>query len=340
MKQIIAAAAILIATAMSAATPNESIGFDSVDVRIQPIPRFKLSTDETRFGALEYRGGFAMYSPNADFGSWSGLDFTANRRLVAIADTGYWLTGRLEEDGDRLTGITDTKIGVMLSDNGAPAPNKVSTDAEAVRIVNRGGSEVALVSFEQKVAIRSYAGPDFASARPKRLSLPKFVNDLRRNQGLEGLAVAPVDSPLAGATLAIAERSLDNKGNHRGFILDGAKPGQFTIRRSDDFDISDADFLPNGDLLILERRFSFTGGFAMRIREIRGSTIKPGALVDGDVLITADNSFQIDNMEGLAVRTTPSGRIVLDLISDDNHGFLQRTVLLQFVMAATAPATD
>jgi hypothetical protein len=209
-----------------------------------------------------------------------------------------------------------------------------------VRIVKRGDREVAIVSFEQKPAIRSYAGPDFASAKPTRVALPKFVSDLRRNQGLEALAVAPEASPLAGATLAIAERSLDSKGNHRGFIIDGAKPGQFTIRRSSDFDISDAAFLPNGDLLILERRFSFSGGFAMRIREIKGTAIKPGALLDGDTLITADNTFQIDNMEGLAVRKSSDGRILLNIISDDNHGFLQRTVLLQFVMAGTASATD
>jgi hypothetical protein len=340
MKRIIAVAAILVATAMSAATPDESIGFNAVDVRLQPIPRFKLSSGETRFGALEYRGGFAMYSANRDFGSWSGLDFSSDGRIVAIADTGFWFTGRLEEDGDRLTGITDTKIGVMLSDNGAPAPNKVAADAESLRIVHRDGQDIALVSFEQKPTIRSYAGPDFASAKPKRIPLPKFVAGLRRNQGLESVAVAPEASPLAGATLTIAERSLDGNGNHRAFIIDGPSSGQFTIRRPDDFDISDAAFLPNGDLLILERRFSFSGGFAMRIREIKGAAIKPGALVDGAVLMTADNSYQIDNMEGLAVRTSPSGKIVLDLISDDNHGFLQRTVLLQFVLAETAAATE
>jgi hypothetical protein len=335
MKRILAAAVVVAASAIAAAAPKTvAIGFQAIDVRTVPIPRFKLSTDETRFGALEYRGGFAMYSTNADFGSWSGLDFAADGRIVAIADTGFWLSAHLVEDGDRLVDIAQPKIGIMLADNGQPAPNKVSTDAESLRIVHRDGQETALVSFEQKAAIRRYAGPDFASAVPKHPPLPKFVTGLRRNQGLESLAVAPADSPLAGATVAIAERSLDNKGNHRGFVLDGPNAGQFTIRRPDDFDISDANFLPNGDLLILERRFSFSGGFAMRIREIPGASIRPGALVDGETLITADNSYQIDNMEGLAVRTAPSGAILLDLISDDNHGFLQRSVILQFALTA------
>ncbi len=146
--------------------------------------------------------------------------------------------------------------------------------------------------------------------------------------------MAPAASSLAGATIAIAERSLDGAGNHRGFILDGARPGPFQIRRSDDFDISDANFLPNGDLLILERRFSYMGGFAMRIREIAAASIKPGATVDGTTLIVADNTFQIDNMEGLAVRTSATGDTLLDIVSDDNHGFLQRSSLLQFKLVA------
>jgi hypothetical protein len=339
MRRIAAVAAVLAATAIAAAAPTITPpGFHSLDVRTVPIPRFKLSSDETHFGALEYRGGFAMYSTNGDFGSWSGLDFAADGRLVSIADTGFWLSAHLVEDGDRLTGLADAKIGVMLGDNGQPAPNKFATDAEGLRIVEENGQETALVSFEQRAAVRYCAGPDFASDVPRHPALPRFVAGLRRNQGLEALAVAPPATPLAGATLAIAERSLDSAGNHRGFILDGPTPGEFRIRRSDEFDISDADFLPNGDLLILERRFSFSGGFAMRIRQIAASTIKPGATVDGSTLIEADNTFQIDNMEGLAVRTTPAGETLLDIISDDNHGFLQRSILLQF--ALVAPKAD
>ncbi len=168
-----------------------------------------------------------------------------------------------------------------------------------------------------------------------RNSSPAFVaiRDWRRSPWRQRTV------PLAGATVVIAERSLDAKGNHRGFIIDGSSPGEFRIRRSEDFDVSDANFLPNGDLLILERRFSFSGGFAMRIREIAAASIKPGALLDGTTLITADNTFQIDNMEGLAVRTTASGETLLDIISDDNHGFLQRSVLLQFKLVPPAAPT-
>ena len=44
----------------------------------------------------------------------------------------------------------------------------------------------------------------------------------------------------------------------------------------------------DGELLVLERRFSWTRGLAMRIRSVPLAAIKPGALVDGPELIFAD----------------------------------------------------
>jgi hypothetical protein len=60
--------------------------------------------------------------------------------------------------------------------------------------------------------------------------------------------------------------------------------------------------------------------------------IKPGALVDGAELITADMGQQIDNMEALSVHRDSGGALVLTLISDDNFSPLQRTLLLQFTL--------
>ena len=59
----------------------------------------------------------------------------------------------------------------------------------------------------------------------------------------------------------------------------------------------------------------------------------PGALLDGEVLLEAGNGFAIDNMEGIAVHSSPDGEPVITLISDDNFNRgLQRTLLLQFAL--------
>ena len=61
--------------------------------------------------------------------------------------------------------------------------------------------------------------------------------------------------------------------------------------------------------------------------------MKPGAVMQGETLIEADMSYEIDNMEGLAVHRDASGETILTLISDDNFNtFLQRTILLQFTL--------
>ncbi len=52
--------------------------------------------------------------------------------------------------------------------------------------------------------------------------------------------------------------------------------------------------------------------------------------VDGETLIAAGPSNQIDNMEGIDVVPQPDGSTHLILVSDDNHSFLQRNLMLEF----------
>jgi hypothetical protein len=90
--------------------------------------------------------------------------------------------------------------------------------------------------------------------------------------------------------------------------------------------------LPSGDLLILERKFSWLAGVGIRIRRIPLAQVAPGALVDGPSIFDADLGHEIDNMEGIDAHVTAEGDTVLTLISDDNFSFLQRTLLLQFTL--------
>ncbi len=56
---------------------------------------------------------------------------------------------------------------------------------------------------------------------------------------------------------------------------------------------------PRATLLILERKFSLTGGIGIRIRRIAMKAIAPGALVDGPSIFDADLGQEIDNFEGI-----------------------------------------
>jgi hypothetical protein len=175
---------------------------------------------------------------------------------------------------------------------------------------------------------------DFARAgvlaRAAVVPTPPGIARLPYNKGLEALTFAPRGGKLAGALIAFSERGLDPNGNLKAFLIGGATPGEFSVKRRDEFDISDCVTLPSGDVLLLERRFTWLSGIAMRLRRIAIADIAPGALVDGSVLLFADMGYQIDNMEGLSAHMDADGATVLTMISDDNFFVLQRTVLLQF----------
>jgi hypothetical protein len=138
--------------------------------------------------------------------------------------------------------------------------------------------------------------------------------------------------PLAGTLIAFSERGLDADGNLVAFLIGGPSPGQFSVRRTEKFDISDATLLPSGELLILERKFSWFTGINIRIRSIPLKSIAPNALVDGPALFNADLGLEVDNMEGIDSHVTAEGETVLTLVSDDNFSLLQRTLLLQFTL--------
>ena len=104
------------------------------------------------------------------------------------------------------------------------------------------------------------------------------------------------------------------------------------MKRSEEFDVSDATLLPSGELLLLERKFSWLGGIGIRIRRIALKQFAPGAVVDGPAIFSADLGHEIDNMEGIDAYVADTGETVLTLISDDNFSPIQRTLLLQFTL--------
>ncbi len=106
----------------------------------------------------------------------------------------------------------------------------------------------------------------------------------------------------------------------------------FRLARRDDFKVTDAVALPDGDVVVLERRLALLTGLSMRLRRFHASQIEPDAVIDGEVLMTATMAYEVDNMEALAAHRDGEGRTVLTILSDDNFIRFQRTLLLQFAL--------
>ncbi|WP_027231326.1 esterase-like activity of phytase family protein [Phyllobacterium sp. UNC302MFCol5.2] len=327
-RRALLSAAILIP--LSAQAQDE--GVSPAVIKAYPISNFRIGSSETRFGALEFVGGLDLSSTNRDFGGLSAFRYLdKGGSFLGITDTGFWYAGTMERDEKgRPVGVGKFRLAPIPSEDGAPLEGKWNSDAEGMSV---SGSTVT-VSFERvhRIAEFDLDLENFAS-KPRFLPLPIPENELRSNRGIETIAYAPERGPLQGARVAVTEKSINKAGDMFAAVLEGPRKGIFYVKRIDGFDISDGDFLPNGDLLLLERRFSIASGVALRIRRIAAAAIVPGATVEGPVILDADMRYQIDNLEALDVWQAEDGSTRVSLVSDDNHSIVQRNLYLEFRLA-------
>lgn len=307
------------------------VGVTDVSVSARPLEAFDLR-DRThrRFGQLQFRSGLVLTSSFKHFGGLSAFRLdTRGENFVAVNDRGRWFTGRLVYEGAALAGLADVRSAPILGPDGLPITSKRIYDSEALAV---DGNSL-YVGIERKHRILRF---DFSRggmiSRGAEIAVPPAVRRLPNNQGIEGLVFVPKGSPLAGTLIAVSERGLDPSGNLLAFLIGGPRPGQFSVRRTDHFDISDVALLPGGDLLLLERKFSLMHGIGVRVRKIPQKTIAPRATVDGPTIFQADLGHEIDNLEAIDVHVTDAGETVVTMLSDDNFSMLQRTLLLQFTL--------
>jgi hypothetical protein len=303
----------------------------SIEVNARPLAAFDpRDHSHVRFGALEYRSGLVLTSRYRGFGGLSGIRLDARgEHFIAVSDKGGWFTGRIVYSGRTMTGLADVEAAPLLGPDGRPITARGWFDSESIAL---DGSIVYIGLERVNQVLRYDFAEGFTRARGAVVPMPPAVKKLPFNKGLEALVVVPKGLPLAGTLIAMSERGLDEKGNLVAFLVGGPSPGQFSIRRTENFDISDAVILPSGDLLVLERKFSLMSGVGIRIRRLALKDVAPGALVDGPAIFDAGLNEEIDNMEGIDAHVTEEGDTVLTLVSDDNFSLIQRTLLLQFTL--------
>ncbi|MDX2204451.1 MAG: esterase-like activity of phytase family protein [Hyphomicrobiaceae bacterium] len=312
------------------------------EINSKPIRAFERGNPgRADFGRLRFLGGLELTSAFNPFGGLSGLLVEPDGSgLLAVSDVGAWLSARIAYDGQAPAALSEARMGPLLDAAGKPLDSKVLQDAEGLTLSDGSLAQgTVLVSFEREHRIVPYqvAGRQIGGVAGTPLTLPADARALADNASFEAVAVLRGGAH-KGATLAFAERYTPDAGYHTGWMWIDGTPQRLYLRDIEGFDITDAAGLDNGDLLVLERRYRRREGVQMRLRQIGGAEVAPGARISGDILLQAKgDAFDIDNMEGLAVHRDGAGHTILTLLSDDNFNRKdQRTLLLQFRLLPSA----
>jgi hypothetical protein len=310
-----------------------------VTIAAAPIDFDRENASRKEFGKLIFRAGLNLYAKSAHFGGFSALVVdSSGGSLLAVSDAGSWLRATLDYDGRKLKGLEDAVLGPILGADGKPLRDDTQRDSEGMTLVEgttRKGT--AYLSFERKHRIARYPFSAERFGPPAgTIPLPGGPKGLSANRGIEAMAVIRAGK-LKGTFVAFAEGLASGTGTIQGWLIGGPAPGSLTLERIGGFDVTDAASLPDGGIVVLERRFRFSEGVKMRIRRIAAGELRRGATVTGEVLLEADDSFNIDNMEGIAAHRAASGETVLTLMSDDNFSPLQRTLIMQFALPDIKP---
>lgn len=313
---------------------------EAINIIARPVSGFDKSDPAIKkFGALQFNGGLVLSSPSNLFGGWSGLYLDNNgRKLIAVSDAGTWMTAAIDYSDGQPRSVSNARISALRALSGDRLTRKRDVDAEGMTLA--GGnliSGTAYIAFEQNDRIGEFPIRKGELQKPKRyLRIPDAVRLNRRINGLESVSIMRAGK-YRGGLVAFMEAQLTADGYHSGWmLLPTGKSHPIFVKDIDGFALTDAASLDNGGLIILERRFRWSEGVKMRIRYLEPGSIKPGAKMTGEVLISATMQQQIDNMEGLAVHYNAAGDVILTVISDDNfNSIFQRTLLLQFTWSDT-----
>jgi len=272
-----------------------------------------------RVGALTYLGGVALTSRDLAFGGYSSLSIIGDR-FTLLSDYGDIVRFRLDAKFEiSAPAFADLPAGPGLG------WEKRERDSESMAADPASGA--VWVGFERANAIWRY-GPGLSL--PAASAKPPAMARWESNGGAESL-VRMHD----GRFLVIAETDRRDRAVRDLLLFPGdpvAQPDSAIVaayRPPAGYDPSDATELPDGRVLVLNRRFSLPFAWSVVLTLIDPRGLKSGQVVVGREIARLDPPLNVDNFEGLATTREGNATIVW-MVSDDNQLFLQRTLLMKF----------
>ena len=234
----------------------------------------------------------------------SGIEISPDGRLFhLVSDRGWILKGRFERDGGAILAVSLDLVLPILGNDGLPVAARRAgdwSDAEGLAMASDG---TVWISFERWARVARYAAPDAVGQWIR--DHPDF-SGYPDNRQLEAVAIAP-----DGTIVTFAERPLPTgfaiyRLAPEGWVVDGY------IAPSEGFAIVGADFGPDGQLYLLERKLRLGLWGQNRIRRMAlGAPESIETLWKGA-------PAEYGNLEGIALWM--HGDMIYAIAVSDNNG--------------------
>ena len=290
-------------------------------IRFEPVPLDVADPDHVRLGGLTYLAGWRLTSSSTQFGGISALLARGHGSFLGLSDGGVLFGFSLPQPG-KLASRSSIRL---LPDLAERDSQKGERDTESlVYDVDTGRYWTGL---EVRNAIARYAS---SFARLEKLAEPAAMQDWPGNGGAEAMVKLS-----DGRFLVFSEEGYgpDNSTAALMFSGDPTDPAvrvqAFGYRPPQGYRVTDAALLPDGRVILTNRRFTILEGFSAAITVADPGDIRPGKPWQGEEIARLKSPLTVDNMEGVSV-TQEDGDTIVWLVSDDNFLWFQKTLLLKF----------
>ncbi len=288
-----------------------------------PVTLYPESPARRRVGALIFERGYRLTSADPAFGSFSSLIVDGDH-FTLLDDGGNIVRFRLDSRGR----ITKPHFAALPA---GPGTGWEKSDRDSESMTRNPASGTIWVSFERANAIWAYSP---GLAKPVRHAAPRAMQDWPENGGAEAMVRLR-----NGGFIVLSETGFWRGTKGQDFVgirfdgdptLPGRRGFRFVYRPPDGYKPTDIAEMPDGRLLVLNRRFTVPAGFRAVLTIVDQRLIAPGKRVVGRELARFAPPVLADNFEGIAITRESNNSTGLWIVSDDNQSSLQQSLLLKF----------
>lgn len=291
----------------------------------RPVSLHETIESQKQVGRLIWRGGLELDFDNPRFGGISAIEIDrGGRTLTALTDHGDRIELFLDYDpAGNLASARLEDLSPITGAAGRSVDNRRDSDVEAIARMPDGGWVVA---FERNHRLLHFP-PSYAPLRssPRLLNTPSGLERARPNLGIEA-ATETADRKV----LLITEDLRTTRAFNFAWLGNGADWTPMSYTLFPPYKPTGAALLPNGDIVVLERRFTPPSDVGTRIARIFKRRLRPGSPIQTTEIARLESPFISENFEAITARAAGRGQTLLYIASDDNFSDDQRTLLLMF----------